>query len=97
MRKRHFEKAIAIVNEAQRLDAKAAALRKKEPSSRTMLPPTDEILERYEHLRQAWRDEFLLQHRIALRESRIKVARGDILGCLRVSAPGTGDLCSLTR
>jgi hypothetical protein len=62
-----------------------------------MLPPSDEILELYEQLRQAGRDEFPLQHRIALLESQIKVATQDILGCLRVSAPGMGDLRSLTR
>jgi hypothetical protein len=53
-----FEKAIPIVNEGQRLNPETAALSKKEPSSRTMLPPSDEILDLYEQLRQAWRDEF---------------------------------------
>lgn len=59
-----FETAIPIVNEAQLLFRKAAALAKIKPVGQTMLEASEEMLALYQELREAKRNEFLLQHRI---------------------------------
>ena len=52
-----FERAIPIVNETQRLIAEADAVGKKKPSNDVVLDASPEVLELYEQLRRAWRDE----------------------------------------
>jgi hypothetical protein len=79
-----FEQAIPIVNETQRLLAEADALGKKKPSNDVMLDASQEVLELYEQLRRAWRDEYVLDRHIGRLESKIKLATGDNLGIANV-------------
>jgi T5orf172 domain len=75
-----FAKAIPIVDESQRLKSDAAVLGKKKPANKTMLAASDEILQLYEELRLVSRDEFLLQRRVEVLESKIKLATGENIG-----------------
>ena len=79
-----FEQAIPIVNETQRVLAEADALGEKKPSNDVMLAASQEVLELYEQLRRAWRDEYLLKRDIERLESKIKLATGDNLGIANV-------------
>ena len=75
-----FGAAVPAVKEAEELLQQAAALAKSKPANRTMLPPSDEIADLYCQLRNARQDEFFLQRRIDVLESKIKRAVGDNLG-----------------
>ena len=75
-----FDAAIPNINAVQPCIRKAEELAKKRPATRTMLKASDEIREIYRQLRQAQRDQFFLQHRIEVLESKMKIATGDNLG-----------------
>ncbi|MGD0496898.1 MAG: GIY-YIG nuclease family protein [Bryobacteraceae bacterium] len=75
-----FATAVPIVNEAQKLLDMAAALAKNKPVNRTMSAPSKEVTDLYRRLRKAQQDQFFLQCRIEVLESKIKLAIGDNLG-----------------
>jgi hypothetical protein len=75
-----FVTAVPAVNEAEKLLEQAATLAKSKPANRTMLAPSDEVTDLYGQLRKARQDEFFLQRRIEVLESKIKLAIGDNLG-----------------
>ena len=75
-----FATAVPIVNEAQKLLHQAAALAKNKPVNRTMLAPSNEVTDLYRQLRKAQQDQFLLQCRIEVLESKIKLDIGNNLG-----------------
>ena len=75
-----FATAVPIVNEAQKLLDQAAALAKNKPVNGAMLVPSNEVIDLYHQLRKAQQDQFFLQCRIEVLESKIKLAIGDNLG-----------------
>jgi hypothetical protein len=75
-----FGAAVPIVKETQELLDQAVARAKSRPANRTMLAPSDEVTDLYCQLRKARQDEFFLQRRIDVLESKIKLAVGDNLG-----------------
>lgn len=75
-----FETAIAVINDTQELIRNAAVAAKTRPGSRQKPGASAETLTLYQELREAHRDEFFLQRRIEVIESKIKLAVGDNLG-----------------
>jgi hypothetical protein len=75
-----FGSAVPVVNEAEKLLEQAATLAKSKPANRTMLAPSNEVADLYSQLRKARQDEFFLQRRIEVLESKIKLAIGENLG-----------------